>query len=289
MLCTTILAAFVLTGCSDDPTDLPTTGIIVINSSPDGTSFPWTLTIPDGQFVSGTSDTTLTEIIPGTYSITWDDIDGWLNKPAESSRTLVAGNTITFIGTYDNNFPQASTKDILMENFKSSYEKMIVSGIVDMMHQDYRTDIMQYVFDDWVNSDNPLTEMYFNYDQSVEIHQNLFGGFEGENESGFAVPPIGGITVSVLAQATDWALVSDGVPYYGGRGAYAATYNGLMHFYQSSETRFEMDQTFTFYIIQGDDELWSLLGIQGVPVGEPSHFNLATETIGYDGLLSLYR
>ncbi len=154
--------------------------------------------------------------------------------------------------------------DVLMENFEIIYEAMDFDGFEDILHQDYRTVLLQSTFDVWEQSDTPLAELFFDHDTEVQIHQNIFSGIGGVNEFGVAIPPIDSISVSVLDKEGAWILVEDSEEYFGGRGAYFARYNLLLHFNKPNGDRFEVDQTVDFFVIQGSDELWYMLGQRGM-------------------------
>lgn len=159
--------------------------------------------------------------------------------------------------------PPNTTPDILMSNFKVIYEGMNAGDYEALLHHDYRTILLQDTFDDWADSDTPLEQMYFDHDSEVQIHRNMFEGLGGVNEEGTTIPPIDSISVSVMDKEGIWAPVEDSEEYFGERGAYFARYNLLMHFYKPDGNRFEVDQTVDFFVIQGDDDMWYMLGQRG--------------------------
>ncbi len=181
------------------------------------------------------------------------------------------------------------TPDIFMSNFKLVYEDMLPEEYESMLSPDYRTVVLQYTFDDWEDSDNPLTALYFDHEQTVGIHRNLFGNVEGEDERGMVVPPIESISIAILEKEGAWQVADDSIDYFGGRGAYFARYNLLMHFNKPNGTRFEVDQTVDFYVLQGVDDNWYLLGIDCSPYRNKTTAPTGTDTVTYDGLHSLYR
>lgn len=76
----------------------PNKGAIVIDQIPDVlVSAGWSLTGP--QDVSGSDDTILANMPIGVYRISWNTAYDHTN-PAEDTKTLVTGETITFRGTY---------------------------------------------------------------------------------------------------------------------------------------------------------------------------------------------
>jgi len=75
------------------------TGAIVIDPSPDSINAPWSLVSPDSFSDNGTGDETLTDLTPGEYTITWEDVSGWIT-PAEEVQILEADEIVTFNGVY---------------------------------------------------------------------------------------------------------------------------------------------------------------------------------------------
>ncbi len=77
----------------------PGTGAIEIDTSPDILELPWTLTGPDGYSEGGNGDQTITDLVPGDYTVAWGDAPSRTTPPAET-QTLASGETISFIGSY---------------------------------------------------------------------------------------------------------------------------------------------------------------------------------------------
>ena len=163
----------------------------------------------------------------------------------------------------DEGLPSRITPDILMSNFKIIYESMVATDYEEMLHPDYRTILLQSTFDDWEDSDTPLTELYFDYSSEVQIHRNIFEGLGGVDEGGNTIDPIDSISVSILDKEGAWDNVEESEEYFGGRGAYYARYNLLMHFNKPDGSRFEVAQAVDFFVIQGDDDMWYMLGQRG--------------------------
>ena len=163
----------------------------------------------------------------------------------------------------DEGRPENSTPDILMANFKDIYEEMNSDDFIDQLHTDYRTVLLQETFDAWEGSDTPLTELYFDRDLEITIHRNMFEGLGGVDEAGIAQPPIDSISVDVLDKDGTWEPVEESEDYFGGRGAFKARFNLLIYFENPGNHRFEVDQIVDFYVIKGDDNLWTMLGQKG--------------------------
>ena len=162
--------------------------------------------------------------------------------------------------------PPAVTPDILMSNFRRTYEAMNSGDFEAMLHPDYRTILLQSTFDDWAQGDNPLTQMYFDHDAEVTIHRNIFEGLGGVDEQGRTIPPIDSITVTIMEKNGVWDDVEGSDVNFGGKNAYWAQYTLLMHFNKPDASRFEVNQIVDFFVVQGADELWYMLGQKGYPI-----------------------
>ena len=77
-------------------------GTVVVDVSPDGLGLPWVLAGPGDLSVSATGDSTLTAMLPGQYTLTWQALTGWI-RPAAATLDLARDGTITFSGTYVSN------------------------------------------------------------------------------------------------------------------------------------------------------------------------------------------
>jgi len=88
-----------ISGCGSEDPSAPATTIIV-DPDPDRIIASWSLVGPGGN-TSGSGDATLSDMQAGNYSLTWQDIDGWLT-PSRNPHNLTAiqGGSITFHGVY---------------------------------------------------------------------------------------------------------------------------------------------------------------------------------------------
>jgi uncharacterized repeat protein (TIGR02543 family) len=76
-------------------------GTIIVNPGPDELNAPWSLTGPNKYKTTGTGDKVLTNLNPGSYTLTWGDVDGWVTpSPNPETRDLVAGSSIEYAGNY---------------------------------------------------------------------------------------------------------------------------------------------------------------------------------------------
>jgi len=91
-----------LAGCGDNLGLIPpesATGTVVVDPSPDLLYAPWTLTGPDDFIRSSDGDDVFERVAPGTYTITWGQVDGYIT-PAVESQSLQPNSTVTFSGNY---------------------------------------------------------------------------------------------------------------------------------------------------------------------------------------------
>ncbi len=277
----------IVAGCSDDgPTDpVAIANSVVITADPGGVDFPWRLNLPDGGYVIGAGDSTFIEMASGDYEIQWRSKPGYINVPAGETKNLTSGISISFSGTYDNLLQSAVNPDILMTNFKLVYEGMAPEAYASLLSPDHHTMLLQATIDDWAQSEYPLPGNSFDYAQTVAIHENIFEGLGGVNSQGLFVPLIESISISVLDKEDVWNLADPDDEYFGGRNAYFARFNVLMHFNKPDGSRYEVDQSLDFYVEQDNDALWVFLGIRGFQ----SHGALATAGVSYDEFLAMYR
>jgi len=76
-----------------------TAGQVIIDVRPDTLAAGWTLTGPGGFTSSGIGDATYEDMTAGTYTVVWDDVDGF-DTPLADSKDLNEGAGVIFTGTY---------------------------------------------------------------------------------------------------------------------------------------------------------------------------------------------
>ena len=79
--------------------EFDSSGTVVIDVSPDGINAEWSLNGPYGYLWTLSNDTTLTELIPGEYSIYWGEVSGWIT-PENETKMLGDSGIITLSGNY---------------------------------------------------------------------------------------------------------------------------------------------------------------------------------------------
>ena len=97
-----LILVFLVNGCGVDVDPVtPQTGTVVVACQPDDQPLPWSLVFPDGTSAVGFSDSTLSNVVEGQYTISWGIVEGWNRpNPDHSTKILTAGYLITFSGTY---------------------------------------------------------------------------------------------------------------------------------------------------------------------------------------------
>ncbi len=100
----TIMLATALVGCGgddDDPVPVPPPGgTVVVNAEPDSIAAPWQLVGPGGVVRAAAGDTTLADLTPGDYTLSWGAVGGWI-APTGGTQTLAEDAVATFAGTYE--------------------------------------------------------------------------------------------------------------------------------------------------------------------------------------------
>jgi hypothetical protein len=103
LACTVLVCACAFTvfvGCSDDDPAAPAArGTIAIDKQPDLDTGGWILTRPGGDFLVGQGDTTLTDMVTGTYDLSWLPAPEYVT-PDPFSGKLSADATLVLTGIY---------------------------------------------------------------------------------------------------------------------------------------------------------------------------------------------
>lgn len=99
--CAIALLLTIGVGCGDEPAG-PEVGSIIINTEPDILDAPWRLSGPNDYSRSGAGDTTLFELPPGTYAVSWGAVVApWLMpNPATVEQTLAPNAKLMYTGQY---------------------------------------------------------------------------------------------------------------------------------------------------------------------------------------------
>jgi len=103
LLAALVLGLLALWGCSsDDQTTGPSgNGTIGIYPRPITVEFPWSLSGPDGDVLTGNGDLVIEDLAPGEYELTWEGVSGWFLPDSNPQIKQLSGGTVTtFSGTY---------------------------------------------------------------------------------------------------------------------------------------------------------------------------------------------
>lgn len=75
----------------------PARGTIRVDASPDSLAAGWRIVASTGLVYTGFGDSTLVDLPPGTYTLTWADVEGFsVPAPNPVSGTLAGGTTVSF-------------------------------------------------------------------------------------------------------------------------------------------------------------------------------------------------
>lgn len=167
-------------------------------------------------------------------------------------------------GGVDEPLPWASTPTILMDNFKTIYNKMLIDEFEAMLHDDYKTILLAETLTEW----GWEADYYFNKSEESTIHRNMFSGNTGLRSDGVTVVnPIDRIDVQLLEVQEAWADISAGDQWFGGVGGQFANYQVRIFFYDAYQHAYEVNQSVNFYAIPVDvdgREKWLMLGQRGL-------------------------
>lgn len=172
----------------------------------------------------------------------------------------------------DTGLPFASTPDILMSNFREIYTGMLVDEFRDMLHENYKTILLNGTLDEWGWEDG----YYFDYTEEVNIHTNMFGGEPGFDADGNKRHPIDKIDVDVLEPLTGWsATPSDDLLFGEIANMPASTwanYRVDISFWDADLShRWVVQQQVNFYVTQVQENgrtKYLMLGQRGFAAGE---------------------
>ncbi|MBK9304705.1 MAG: SUMF1/EgtB/PvdO family nonheme iron enzyme [bacterium] len=95
-----ITAILLAAGCGGggDPDPAPV-GVVKVFTLPNTLEAGWTLTGPASAVIEGTDDARHPGRAAGSWTIVWDEVEDWV-RPLSQTRTLAAGDSITFLGQY---------------------------------------------------------------------------------------------------------------------------------------------------------------------------------------------
>lgn len=179
--------------------------------------------------------------------------------------------------------PFAASREILMSNFKLSYENMLTNPLLDQLDSRFQFILLPETQAEWSWS----SDFHFDAEDMVDIFGNLFGGEPGMDANGNAIHPIGHISFDLMEQQAAWENVPEDDPYFGGYGAMAAPFRVTISHYDAAVShRFLVQQMVYFYAVTADEggaTVYRLIGIRGLPAVAK------TDEVTWDAVLALYR
>ena len=87
------------------------TGAVVVQCRPSGMSATWTITGPNGYFAQGEGDAVIPDLEPGSYTIGWDEREGWAGPGGstgnlEADRALAQSSVSLMLGDFRSSAPR---------------------------------------------------------------------------------------------------------------------------------------------------------------------------------------
>lgn len=116
------------------------TGTVAIEISPDGLEAPWSLEVPGPSVITGHGDSLMTLMTPGTYQVTFGDLEGW-NAPSSNpvSVVLEGDARIILTGEYEEIIETGSISiDCVPDDLDISWtlrdrESQVAAGVGDSL------------------------------------------------------------------------------------------------------------------------------------------------------------
>ncbi len=126
-------------GCGEnnDPTETSTAGSLAILAAPESMETPWSLSGPAGFTDSGTSTRRVNDLSPGTYTLTWEPVTGWVRPwPTTQTITIESNDDVVVMGEFRTNVPSTVIIDGRPDDSGASWtlrgsEGLIISGTGD--------------------------------------------------------------------------------------------------------------------------------------------------------------
>lgn len=131
--CVTLTPGTTATGLNFGNAQDVVTGTITVDPNPNSLNARWTLQGPNGYSNTSTGDQTLSNLEPGSYTLTWQNIACW-TAPTPNPRTqsLSAGGAITFAGTYTAAAaPQVSSWAVALTHGTTEINSSVADGYVE--------------------------------------------------------------------------------------------------------------------------------------------------------------
>lgn len=268
-------------------------GDIVIDVEPNTAAAGWELAGPNDYFMSAAGDTTLDDLLVGSYTITWAEVGGYV-APAPESAELAEGQTLTLAGTYAPVGPPVvfpDTPDKLMANFRVIYEEMHFGEFMKMLHPQHVTFLQ-------VSTQNQFPDVgtTLDFDEEGRIAERMFSGLDVTDPNGALVPGVqavvfqtfqrqGAWTVSPandLIPNTELALYDTVILFDRGAGHTLLKVQGTIKFYAAAHDSLVGGVTRPYYRLRGQTDL-TIDTVSGAVLQK------ATESVAWGSVKALFR
>jgi hypothetical protein len=191
--------AVMATGCKQGAV-APSYGTITVNPEPDSVNTPWRVDGTWGFARDGYGDSSLEDLPPGVYTITWGDVAGY-ETPASSTQMLAANESVTFDGLYNlRDVPFPVVADELMTRFGAVYADMDASGYAAILDSRFTTVLQQSTRDSFPDVGDTL-----GYIAELRIHQRMFSRQNVTDPNGQFIPAIQSVEVDTLQRVGEWS------------------------------------------------------------------------------------
>lgn len=152
----------------------------------------------------------------------------------------------------DDDYADATTPTILVDNFKIAYQTMDIDGYENMLDNRF-----QFIF---IEGEGPSAT--FNKQEDVSSTRNMFSGEPHTNPDGQYSRGISSITVETLNILEQWDDVSAAHPYFGDiEGAKKALYEVRFVLYHDNGT-ITVDSNQMFFAAPDGEGTWFMVGQQ---------------------------
>lgn len=222
-------------------------GDIVIDVEPNATAAGWELAGPNGYSTAGAGDTTLDDLLIGSYTITWAEVGGYV-APAPETAELAEGQTLTLAGTYAPVGPPVvfpDTPDKLMANFQVIYEEMHFGEFVKMLHPLHMT-----ILQESTRNQFPDVGATLDLEEELRIHERMFLQQDVIDPEGDLVPGVQTIAFQTFQRQGAWSdsPPSDPIP-----NAQFALYDAVVLFDRGAgHTILTVQGSVKFYVVARD-------------------------------------
>lgn len=154
----------------------------------------------------------------------------------------------------------------LVKDFEVAYTQQLTDSLAKLLHPDFQ---MILPAETCELRNRPL-DATFDKAEMVSINSNIFSGLAGRDASGYAVPGVNSIVISLFEPQGDWIPITRETEFFSEYEGLWASYKINIQFYNAEQThKYDVKQQVNFYVTagtKGDNTGLQLLGVQGLPV-----------------------